>query len=126
MQFIADIVKSMNIKGYITVDDLYKFSEKEVLQLIHNCEDNYIKNAFEKFQNATRASVYKSDEPNNTIYCTSVKGKNRYINPLVSLNNKAMRINDISSSANHDINNFLTMKQHKYIGFNFEFKPYNK
>ena len=45
MQFIADIVKSMNIKNYITVDDLYKFSEKEVLQLIQNCEDNYIKNA---------------------------------------------------------------------------------
>lgn len=126
MQFIADIVKSMNIKGYITVDDLYKFSEKEVLQLIQNCEDNYIKEAFEKFQNATRSSVYKSDEPNNKIYCTSVKGKNRYINPLVNLDNKVVRIKDISSFANNDINNFLTMKQHKYIGFEFDFKPYNK
>ena len=50
MQFVADIVKSMNIKNYITVDDLYKFSEKEVLQLIQNCEDNYIRNAFKNFQ----------------------------------------------------------------------------
>ena len=124
MQFIADIVKSMNIKSYITVDDLYKFSEKEVLQLIQNCEDNYIRNAFKNFQNATRDSVYKSDEPNNEIYCTSVKGKKRYINPLVNLDNKVSRIKDISRLANYDISNFLNMKHHKFIGFNFDFKPY--
>ena len=124
MQFIADIVKSMNIKSYITVDDLYKFSEREVLQLIQNCEDNYIRNAFKNFQNATRDSVYKSDEPNNEIYCTSVKGKKRYINPLVNLDNKVSRIKDISMLANDDISNFLNMKHHKFIGFNFDFKPY--
>ena len=124
MQFIADIVKSMNIKGYIIVDDLYKFSEREVLQLIQNCEDNYIRNAFKNFQNATRDSVYKSDEPNNEIYCTSVKGKKRYINPLVNLDNKVSRIKDVSVLANDDISNFLNMKHHKFIGFNFDFKPY--
>ncbi len=124
MQFIANIVKSMNIKNYITVDDLYKFSEKEVLSLIQNCEDNYIKNAFKNFQNATRTSVYKSDELNNKIYCTSVKSKKRYINPLVNLDNKASRIKDVSTLSNNDISNFLNMKHHKFIGFNFDFKSY--
>ncbi len=124
MQFIADIVKSMNIKGYITVDDLYKLSEQDIIQLIKNCDDIYIKDAFEKFQNATRNSVYKSDLPNNEIYCTSVKGKKRYINPLVRFNNKTCRIKDVSTIANNDINNFLDMKLHKFIGFNFDFKPY--
>ncbi len=60
-------------KKYITVDDLYKFSEQEILELIKNCDDNYIRNAFKNFQNATRDSVYKSDIHNNKIYCTSVK-----------------------------------------------------
>lgn len=124
MQFIADIVKSMNIKKYITVDDLYKFSEYEVLQLIKRCKDTYIKNAFKNFENATRDLVYKSAIPNNEIYCTSVKGKKRYINPLVSLNNKVARIKDVSSIANNDINNFLNMKLHNFIGFKFDFKPY--
>ena len=114
----------MNIKNYITIDDLYNFSEKEVLQLIQNCKDDYIKNAFKNFQNATRNSVYKSDTPNNEIYCTTVKGKKRYVNPLVRLNNKVCRIKDASSPANNDINNFLNIKTHEFIGFNFEFKPY--
>ena len=64
MQFIADVIKSMYNKGYITIDNLYKISEKDVLQLIKNCEDVYIKNAFINFENAPRNSVYKSRFPN--------------------------------------------------------------
>ena len=124
MQFIADIIKSMNIKNYITVDDLYNLSEPDVLKLIRNCKDNYIKNAFENFENATRNSIYKGDLPNNKIYCTSVNGKKRYINPLVCINNKINRISNVSSIANNDINNFLNIKLHDFIGFNFDFKPY--
>lgn len=97
MQFMADIIKEMNRKGYITEDDLYHFSEKEVVALIQNCEDTSIKNAFISFQNATRDSIYKSDLPNHQIYCTSVKGKKRYVNPLTSFKNKVCRIKDVSS-----------------------------
>lgn len=124
MQFIADIVKSMNIKGYITIDDLYNLSEKEVMQLIKTCDDSYIKNAFSNFQSATRNSVYKKDVPKKDIYCTTVKGKKRYINPLVIGENTIGRIKDVSPIANKDINNFLNMKEYQYIGFNFDFKPY--
>jgi len=125
MQFVADIVKSMYTKKYLTIDDLYTSSEKEILELIKNCNDNYIKNAFINFQNATPNSVYKSDVPTTNNYCTSVKGKKRYIIPLVTFENKNYRINEISSNANLDITSFLNMKLHKYIGFNFEFQPYN-
>lgn len=124
MQFIADIIKSMNVKGFITVNDLYNLSDNEVINLIQNCKDDYIKNAFSQFVNSTRNSVYLSDVPNNKIYCTSVKGKFRYIDPLVNFNNKICRISSISEKANNDINNFLNMKTHRYIGFNFDFKPY--
>ena len=34
MQFYADIVKSMNIKGYLTVDDLYNLSETQIIKKI--------------------------------------------------------------------------------------------
>ena len=124
MQFIADIMKSMEFKGYITVDDLYSLSEKEVINLIKNCDDFYIKDAFAKFQSATRNLVYKSDNINNEFYCTSVKGKKRYINPLVDYNGNTCRIKEVSSKAQNDIDKFLNIKLHTYIGFKFNFKPY--
>ena len=71
-----------------------------------------------------RDSIYKSDLPNKNIYCTSVKGKKRYINPLVKMENRVCRIKDVSNIANDDITKFLNMKLHNYIGFDFDFKPY--
>ena len=123
MQFFADIVKSMNVKEYLKIDDLYKLTEKEVINKILNCEDNYIKENFSKFQNAT--SIYASNIPVNNKYCISVKGKKRYIVPLTKYNNKSCRITEIDSSANTAVENYLNLKHSKYTGFNFEFNPYS-
>ena len=122
MQFFADIVKSMNVKGYLTVDDLYRLSEREVIDRILNCEDNYIKENFIKFQNAT--SVFGSDTPIEGKYCISVKSKRRYIIPLVKDGEKAERINNISDQAKKDIEEYWNIKHSKYTGFEFDFKPY--
>ena len=122
MQFLADIVKSMNVKGYLTIDDLYTLSEKEVIDRILNCEDSYIKENFIKFQNAT--SVYGSDTPVDGKYCISVKGKRRYIIPLVKDGEKVERINNISIQAQKDIDEYWGIKHSKYTGFDFDFKPY--
>ena len=49
-QFIADIVKSMNKIGIINKDDLYKLTEKQIIQKIEQCENFRISNAFKKFK----------------------------------------------------------------------------
>lgn len=124
MQFIADIMKSMSVKNYLTLDDMYKYSEADVINLIHTSGDTYLEKAFDNYCNATRDTVYKGDSPNENIYCTSTKGKMRYVNPLVADNSETARIADISASAKKDINAFLGMEMHQYVGFNFKFKPY--
>lgn len=54
MQFFADIIKSMNIKGYITINDLYIMSEQEVIEKIKSCDDSYIRDSFKKFLDMTK------------------------------------------------------------------------
>ena len=122
MQFFADILKSMSLKGFITIDDLYKLSEQDVIDRILNCEDNYIRESFVKFQNATY--TYGSDIPVNNKYCISVKGKKRYIVPLILTDKGTFRINEIDKEANKEVNNYLNLERSKYTGFDFEFKPY--
>lgn len=81
MQFLADIVKSMNVKGYLTINDLYTLSEQEVINKILTCEDQYIRENFTKFQDATE--IYGSDTPVKDRYCISVKSKKRYVIPWI-------------------------------------------
>lgn len=123
MQFYADIVKSLNVKGFISIDDLYQMSEADVNNLILTCGDEYLKEAFVNFQNAT--SVFGSSEPVEGKYCISVKGKKRYIIPLVKTENGVRRINDVYDSCKNAVENYQTLKRSKYTGFDFQFIPYD-
>lgn len=123
MQFFADIVKSMNVKGYIAVDDLYELSEKDIISKILNCKDDYIKESFTKFQDAK--SFFGSKVPISGKYCISVKGKKRYIVPLTQSDDKVYRITEIDNEASKEVNDYLNLKRSKYTGFDFEFYPYS-
>lgn len=123
MQFYADMCKSMNLRGYLSIDDLYKLSEKEVLDKFVNCEDKYLSDAFKSFLNATQ--VYDSDTPISDKYCTNTRAKIRYIVPLVKTSQGIKRIDKISSKADKCIKDYLTYRQSPYVYFDFDFKPYS-
>lgn len=124
MQFIADICKSMKNRGYLTVDDLYTLSEKEVIDKIVRCPSRNIRNAFKKFQETKVA--YTTTLPVKDRYCVNVKSKKRYIVPLVKIGEKAIRITEIDEKVNEIVNDFLLIDMNNYIFFDFNFKPYEK
>ena len=108
MYFFADIIEKMYNQKYITKDDLYQLSEKEIINLIKNCENEEISELFKKFMNSNcfiDCEEYKDDK-----FCVSRKIKRRYINPLT--NNG--RIYDVSIKARKRIDDYLTMKISKY------------
>lgn len=123
MQFLADICKSMSNAGFLTIDDLYNLSEKEVIEKILNCEDSYLSDSFKKFQGVDK--VYSSPVPIENKYCVNVKSKVRYVNPLVQTKNGNKRIYEISNKSKQQIDNLLNNQKQNYIYFDFDFKPYN-
>ena len=124
MQFLADICKSMNEAGYLTIDDLYTLSEKEIISKIINCEDKYLAESFRKFQEANQ--VFQSEDKLKDKYSVNVNAKTRYVNPLVQTQNGPIRISRLSKQANEDINNYLNLpKGGYYTYFDFNFVPYD-
>ena len=121
MQFLADMCKSMNNLGYLSIDDLYSLSEKEVIDKIRNCEDEYLKKSFENFE-LTKV-CYATDKYIEDKYCVNVKTKRRFINPLISNNYLYGRAYDISQSSKEDIDNFLKIPNNGFTYFDFYFKP---
>lgn len=123
MQFIADMCKSMKNAGYLSVEDLYKLSEEEVINRILSCGDKYLKENFIKFMNTNK--VYNSNELVLDKYCINVKTKTRYVNPLVLVDGKIVRINDASFKASDLISKYLDIPKEGYVYLDFDFKPYD-
>lgn len=112
MQFIADTIFHMNEKGFISLEDLYVMSEEEIINKILNCEDSEISLRFSSFMSAEK--VLESEEFIPSIYCKSIRSKKRYINPLVLVDNKYVRLSEVSFKAESMIFDFLALTFPKY------------
>lgn len=122
MQFIADMCKSMHHAGYLTIDDLYQLSEQAVIEKILNCEDTYLAQSFQKFQETTK--VYSAEELMEDKYCVNIKPKFRYVVPLVKTPDGVKRINQVSTCAEKEITTYLEGNKSSWTYFDFDFKPY--
>ena len=108
MYFLADIIKKMYYKNYISKKDLYKLSEKKIIYLIRNCKDEKISKSFDEFMKCNtfiECEDYKTDK-----FCVSRKVKKRYLNPLT----KKGRIYDVSKQAKKDIDDYINTKISRY------------
>lgn len=126
MQLVADILKSMILRNYLTMDDLYNMSEREVVDWILSCGDRNLSEAFRNLQRAT--SAYGSNTIKRDRYCASVKSKVRYIDPLVAGDTEVgdNRTTNLSKTVQRAVTKYLNTKQSKYVGFDFEFTPYSE
>lgn len=119
MQFLADIMKKMYRRKLITKEDLYKLSDKEIIEKIENCEHDNISKCFNIWKNAQK--INESDTAVKDKYVVSVKAKIRYIIPLVKRENGYVRIDKISDVAKKDIEKALNYKTKKYAYLDFNF-----
>ncbi len=116
LKFLADICKVMIKNNYITVDDLYNYSEKEIISKIKKCEDKNIVNAYTAFEKAKTA--YTTREKVKSKYCVYTKTKIRYVNPLVK---DLGRIYDVSKDSKNIIDKYLSFKKEGWTYFDFRF-----
>lgn len=77
MQLLADILKRLNEDNIISIEDLYKLKESEIIDII---EKSRYREVFNIWKNAKKVKVSK-EEPSK-VYFVHHGAKVRYIDPL--------------------------------------------
>lgn len=90
-QYISEVVSSSIKKGLITIDDLYTRKESELVTIFKN---NFI--TWSIFSNASNISTTDEDIDGFKV---SVDVKKRNVIPLVEVDGKVSRINEVSDTA---------------------------
>ena len=120
MQFLADTMKKMSEAGLVTVDDLYKYSEAEVMKMIEDCSLENVSECFKSWKTAKQ--IKESDNKPEDVFFVSIDNvKVRYINPLVLVDGKAKRIMDVSDVAKDAIETAREYKTKKYAYLDFKY-----
>lgn len=106
MQLLADILKRLNEDNTISIEDLYKLKESEVIDII---EKSRYREVFNIWKDAKKVKVSK-EEPSK-VYFVHHGAKVRYIDPLFNgiRMSKACRIakNMIDKNLKYDMNNYV-------------------
>lgn len=106
MQLLADILKRLNEDNIISIEDLYKLKESEIIDII---EKSRYKEVFNIWKNAKKVKVSK-EEPGK-VYFVHHGAKVRYIDPLFNGTrmSKACKIakNMIDKNLKYDMNNYV-------------------
>ena len=104
----------------ITVDDLYKYSEAEVMKMIEDCSLENVSECFKSWKTAKQ--IKESDNKPEDVFFVSIDNvKVRYINPLVLVDGKAKRIMDVSDVAKDAIKIAREYKTKKYAYLDFKY-----
>ena len=106
LQYIADIVKLAVNNNLISLEDLYKLKERDLVELFRN---NF--SSWYEFKTSSKV-ISANKKPNN--YSISVEAKKRNVIPLVKVNNKIIRIDEVSKLAHKIYKNIDNYNDKKY------------
>ena len=120
LQLLAEILSLGISLGIISEQDLFVFSEKQLIEKFDFiAEGKNSDSGFKKFSCLYRTfrtmkKIDRSSEPEKGCFCISLDVKQRYINPLVALDSsvhpKGKRITEISKEAAEIVDNFLNFQ----------------
>lgn len=113
MQLLADILKRLNEDNIISIEDLYKLKESEVIDII---EKSKYREVFNIWKNAKKVKVSK-EEPSK-VYFVHHGAKVRYIDPLFN----GIRMSKACKIAKNMIDKNLKYDMNNYVYLDFELK----
>lgn len=118
MKFLGDIVKKAINENIITFEDLYKVSEKEIIQKLEKSNNDRVLEMWNIFKNLDK--VYNSDERVEGKYCISLDSKKRYVNPLCNIDTKINRLCDISLKSANLLKEYMNYQDKKYAYIDYD------
>lgn len=103
----SEIIKKMRQKNLVPVS--HKEGQKNLTPVSHSTQK-----LFDTFEKMTKIEHTDKSLSKDEYFCVNLKVKQRYINPLVKIDNKVFRLYDVSTKAKMLIDDFLSYEDTAY------------
>jgi hypothetical protein len=119
-RLIADVLMLMVRREDIKVEDLYKYSELELLDIGRKGIDKRISEGWNEIENLKK--VYTRFNPiyDSTKYCVNVHEKPIYIDPLVITKVGVFRLSKLDFEVENDINAYFSTDTDMFMYIDYE------
>lgn len=117
MEIVVKVVKKLNEAGLVQIEDLYRLSEFEIIDLAKKSNILEVKTLVSYIEQTK--DLYESDEEVEGRFCIKCPAKYRYIDPLVQQNDNVVRLTSISEMARKAKDDLFKIDFSKFLYSNF-------
>lgn len=114
LHMLGQIMNLAEKDGILNEKDFMTLSEKEVMDKLNIYSQKKLSRLYKTFRSMTFIEHTEKPLDENEYFCVNLKVKQRYINPLVSIENTACRLSDVSEKARRIIDDFKTYSDTAY------------
>ena len=119
-QLIADVLMLMIRREEISIDDLYKYSDDELIALGKSSTDRRIQEGWQQVENLCKVFTKFTPTNDRSKYCVKVEDRSIYIDPLVKTKMGNFRLSNISENIEREIKTYLETDTDMYMYIDYE------
>ena len=119
-QLISDVLMLMMRREEIDLIDLYKFSDKAIMEIGKNCSDKRIKEGWQMIENLDTVYTKFNPTENPEKYCVKVNERSIYVDPLVKTKAGNFRLSSIDASCEKEIEIYKESDTDLYMYIDYE------
>lgn len=120
IQLIADVLMLMIRREEISIDDLFKYSDDEIMNIGKNSSDKRIQEGWEEIESLCKVFTKFNPTNDRLKYCVKVDDKSIYIDPLVKTKLGTYRLSSLSESIDKEIKTYLETDTDMYMYIDYE------
>ena len=103
MQLIADVLMLMIRREEIKLEDLFKFSDKTLMEIGKNSSDKRIRDGWKEIENLNKVYIKFNPLENSEKYCVKVGGESLFVDPLVKTKAGIFRLSELDKGIEKEI-----------------------
>lgn len=119
-QLIADVLMLMIRREEIKIEDLYKFSDKTLMEIGKNSSDKRIREGWQEIENLNKVYIKFNPLENSEKYCVKVNEESFYIDPLVKTKAGIFRLSTLDKNIEKEIDTYLNSDTDLYMYIDYE------
>lgn len=119
-RLIADVLMLMIRREEIKLEDLYKFSDKTLIEIGKNSSDKRIRDGWAEIESLDKVYIKFNPLENSDKYCVRVPEKSIYVDPLVKTRAGTFRLSKIDENLQKEIDAYLNSDTDLYMYIDYE------
>ena len=119
-RLISDVLMLMVRREEIYFDDLYKYSDKGIINIGEECSDKRIQEGWQEVLSLDKVDLKFTPTADKSKYCVKTEEKSIYVDPLIRTKNGIFRLSKVDERVEEELDKYFSSDTDMFMQIDYE------